>query len=138
MVYFICADDGDKIREGAVCTLTGDPLAPGARPLGRVAEHDVGGSVVLVSPATHFQLRIIHMRDISVSETPPTSRRTANALEEAGYEECMQNVLLDFHNVQTSSKKKREDMRRGVPEMGMERWNQCVAGAGDRRLGRWS
>lgn len=45
---------------------------------------------------------------------------------------------LDFHNVQTLSKKKRRDMRKGV---GMELEKQCVAIAvmtGYQQLGHWS
>ena len=114
MVYFICADDGDKIREGAVCTSTGDPLAPGAWPLGRVAEYNACGSAALVSQLLALSCAYFIMRDISVClihilqlALLPMHSRTRST-QHAG-----QNILLDFHNVQISSREKRGGYAKG-------------------------
>ena len=115
VVYFICADDGDKIREGAVCTSTGDPLAPGAWPLGRVAEYNVCGSAALVSPPTRSKLRVFPQRAtyLCLRHHPQLALLPMHSPRTRSTQHAGQNILLDFHNVQISSREKRGGYAKG-------------------------
>ena len=113
MVAYI-PDDGDKIREGAVCTSTGDPLAPGAWPLGRVAEYNACGSAALVSQLLALSCAYFIMHDIFVCliHIPQLALRPMHSRTRST-QYAGRNILLDFHNVQISSREKRGGYAKG-------------------------